>query len=146
MRRASAHALVADVHQPLLDDDAAHHVFRVLRIGDGASITVTDGAGSWRVCRAAGGNVRPDGDVVVEAGRHVPITVAFAVPKMDRPEWIVQKLTEVGVDRIVVLHEGQVVESGRHDELLAARGRYAGLWELQRREADEQAEATEVAE
>jgi ABC-type transport system involved in Fe-S cluster assembly fused permease/ATPase subunit len=46
--------------------------------------------------------------------------------------------TIVDADRIVVLHEGRVVESGRHEELLAARGRYAGLWELQRREATEQ--------
>jgi 16S rRNA (uracil1498-N3)-methyltransferase len=31
------------------------------------------------------------------------ITVAFAVVKGDRPEWAVQKLTELGVDRIVPL-------------------------------------------
>jgi ATP-binding cassette subfamily C protein len=31
-------------------------------------------------------------------------------------------------DRIVVLHDGRVVEEGRHDELVAAGGRYAALW------------------
>lgn len=31
-------------------------------------------------------------------------------------------------DRIVVLHDGRVVEQGRHDELVAAGGRYAALW------------------
>ena len=30
--------------------------------------------------------------------------MAFAIPKQDRPEWIVQKLTELGIDRIVPLH------------------------------------------
>lgn len=31
------------------------------------------------------------------------VTVAFAPTKGERPEWVVQKLTEVGVDRIVPL-------------------------------------------
>lgn len=34
-------------------------------------------------------------------------------------------------DRIVVLHEGRVVEQGDHDELMAAGGRYAELYALQ---------------
>ena len=34
-------------------------------------------------------------------------------------------------DRIHVLEEGRVVESGTHDELLEARGLYAALWRIQ---------------
>lgn len=34
-------------------------------------------------------------------------------------------------DRIVVLADGKVVESGTHDELMAEPGRYAELFELQ---------------
>lgn len=37
--------------------------------------------------------------------------------------------TVTGVDRIVVLDRGRVVETGRHDELLARDGRYRRLWE-----------------
>lgn len=33
-------------------------------------------------------------------------------------------------DRILVLEAGRVVETGSHDELVAAGGRYAGLWAL----------------
>ncbi|ESS05840.1 MAG: ABC-type multidrug transport system, ATPase and permease component [uncultured archaeon A07HB70] len=38
-------------------------------------------------------------------------------------------------DQIVVMEEGQVVESGTHDELLAGGGEYAGLWRAQADEA-----------
>jgi ATP-binding cassette subfamily B protein len=39
--------------------------------------------------------------------------------------------TVVDAHRIVVLHQGRVAESGTHEELLAAGGRYAEMWRLQ---------------
>lgn len=39
--------------------------------------------------------------------------------------------TVVHADRIVVLEQGQIVEEGSHNELLAKEGRYAHLWHLQ---------------
>lgn len=39
-----------------------------------------------------------------------------------------------GADRIFVLHHGEIVEQGTHDELLALRGRYFRLWLLQQRD------------
>jgi len=51
---------------------------------------------------------------------------------------IAHRLSTVAeADRIVVLEDGVVVETGAHDELLAAEGRYARLW--QRQQADEEA-------
>ena len=45
--------------------------------------------------------LEPVGPVEREARPAPPITVCFALVKGERPEWAVQKLTEVGVDRIV---------------------------------------------
>ncbi|MFK7830744.1 MAG: ABC transporter ATP-binding protein/permease [Congregibacter sp.] len=41
--------------------------------------------------------------------------------------------TIIDADRIVVLHEGRIVEQGSHDELLTLGGHYALLWEAQQR-------------
>ena len=101
LRRSAAHVVVADVAVPVLSDDAAHHVFRVLRVRDGEVVSVTDGRGGWRLCRAVSGAIEPVTEVVVEEPSPSPVTIGFAIPKQDRPEWIVQKLTEIGVDRIM---------------------------------------------
>ncbi len=45
---------------------------------------------------------------------------------------IAHRLTTVrGCDRIVTLEAGRIVETGTHDELIKAGGRYARLWRLQ---------------
>ena len=44
--------------------------------------------------------------------------------------------TIADADRIVVLENGIIVEEGRHDDLLAAAGRYASLWNRQSEEED----------
>jgi ATP-binding cassette subfamily B protein len=38
--------------------------------------------------------------------------------------------TARGADRIIVMHGGQVVESGTHDDLIALHGRYAAMWDV----------------
>jgi ATP-binding cassette subfamily B protein len=37
--------------------------------------------------------------------------------------------TARNADRIVVVEEGQLIEDGSHDELIAQGGRYAQLWD-----------------
>lgn len=116
--------LVADVDDPILDGPTEHHVRRVLRLRDGATVSVTDGVGRWRTCRLVGAGLNADGDVVAEPAALSPVTVGVAMPKGERSDWLVQKCTEVGVDRIILLTAARSVvrwddsRAGRHLERL----------------------------
>ncbi len=95
---------VADLEAPALDDDDRHHLARVLRVREGEVLRAGDGAGRWRPCRLGpGGVLEPSGEVVeVEAPSPV-LTIGIALTKGARPELAVQKLTELGIDRILPL-------------------------------------------
>jgi 16S rRNA (uracil1498-N3)-methyltransferase len=85
-----------------LTDEDARHLTRVLRLPPGADVTAGDGRGAWRHCRLrAGGELEPVGDIIEDRPPRPQITVAFALVKGDRPEQVVRRLTEIGVDRIV---------------------------------------------
>jgi 16S rRNA (uracil1498-N3)-methyltransferase len=103
-----AHLVVDDPSQLTLAKHDFHHVARVLRARPGELVTLTDGAGAWSVTE-----VPPQWDdasiplvmhtpVQVAAPRR-PLTIAVSLVKQDKPETVVQKLTEAGVDRIVFL-------------------------------------------
>jgi 16S rRNA (uracil1498-N3)-methyltransferase len=103
-RPAAAHVIVADLDAPALDSADRHHIESVLRLRSGEAVSVTDGRGGWRMCSwLAGGDLRTEGDVMRCVRLTPPVTVGMAPVKGDRPEWAVQKLTELGVDRIVML-------------------------------------------
>jgi ATP-binding cassette subfamily B protein len=54
--------------------------------------------------------------------------------------------TVVDADRIAVLDDGQVIEQGTHEALLAANGAYAALWTRQRRDSESSANPVEAAD
>jgi 16S rRNA (uracil1498-N3)-methyltransferase len=124
---------VADVSSPVLDDADAHHAARVLRLRDGEALTVGDGAGRWRRARWVGRGIEPDGDVATEAPPARPVAVGFALVKGSKPELVVQKLTELGVDRIVPFTAARSVvrwdpsRAERAQARLAATARQAGM-------------------
>ncbi|MFA5892015.1 MAG: RsmE family RNA methyltransferase [Actinomycetota bacterium] len=97
-----ARAVAGD--EVVIGGEDARHAARVLRIRPGEEITVADGAGSFvraRTVDVGPGAVRAE---VLER-RTVPrphprVTVFPAVCKHGKLEFVVQKLTELGVDRI----------------------------------------------
>ncbi len=93
-------AFVDDLESPELSADDRHHLSRVLRLRTGTAITLSDGTGRWRPGRFAD-RLDVEGDVAVSPQRSPALTVGFALVKGAKPELVVQKLTELGIDRIV---------------------------------------------
>ena len=103
LRDSVAHVFVDDLAAPTLSDDDQHHLARVLRVRDGESVSASNGRGGWRLCQWRDGRLDAASDVQHVAAPAPRIGVAFVPVKGDRPEWAVQKLTEIGVDDIIVL-------------------------------------------
>lgn len=89
-----------------LPEEAAHHLVRVLRLADGAEVEAFDAAGrrgTGRLVLEAGANPTVEIAEVAEAAPFPSLTVATAIPKGDRADYLVEKLAEVGVARWVPL-------------------------------------------
>mgnify|MGYP001826956768 CR=1 FL=1 len=86
-----------------LTDEQDHHLRRVLRAGDLAGVSYTDGQGSIGSGTLAAGGVRR-GDESLVPRPSPTLTVAVAPPRSsDRARFVVEKLAELGVDRLVWL-------------------------------------------
>lgn len=125
---------VRDLAAPRLDDADAHHVGRVLRVRPGAALTIADGDGAWCAATYEGGaQVGATGPVQHEPRPSPELTIAFALTKGDKPELVVQKLTELGADRIVAFAAARSVvqwdgaKAARHAERWAAVAREAAM-------------------
>ena len=103
LRDSVAHVFVDDLAAPTLSDDDQHHLARVLRVRDGESVSASNGRGGWRLCQWRDGGLLGESDVHHVAAPTPRLGVAFVPVKGDRPEWAVQKITEIGVDDIIVL-------------------------------------------
>jgi len=99
LRGSAAHVFVESLASPALSDEDDHHLRRVLRIRDSDVVTISDGHGHWVTARLTASGLQVDSEPT-EVGRPSPSVVVSAIPKGDRPEWIVQKCTEVGATAI----------------------------------------------
>lgn len=118
---------VESPERPELDKSSEHHLRKVLRARDDEEIVVTNGRGSWSLCRVKDAGLERVSDVHVDPA--TPLTTLYVTPlKGDRGEWAVAKATEVGVSRIVPLLSQHMVVKFKGDarEKVLARWRRIG--------------------
>jgi 16S rRNA (uracil1498-N3)-methyltransferase len=86
----------------------AHHLAHVMRARPGEQVTLFDGSGAEftaRIEQVARSTVELAVVSRHEIDRELPVqvTIGVALPKGDRQRWLVEKLTELGICRLVPL-------------------------------------------
>jgi 16S rRNA (uracil1498-N3)-methyltransferase len=136
----------------VLDESQAHHLRDVLRLKIGSNVELFDDAGlvgQAIVTRVESSGVSVRVDAIECSVTSRELTVASAVPKGDRADWMIEKLSELGVSRFIPLQtERSVVHptgSGKRDRWVriatesAKQSRRAGVMRI-----DELTRVTEV--
>ena len=104
LRRSAAHVFVQSLETLVLSTDDQHHLLKVLRVKSTDQITVSNGVGAWITATISkDGDVRATSELFVVEPPTWSLCVAFAPVKGEKPELIVQKLTELGIDEIIPL-------------------------------------------
>jgi 16S rRNA (uracil1498-N3)-methyltransferase len=123
---ATAHVFVERLDDRItLDGDDGHHLQRARRVRAGETVTAADGYGRWRVftvTAAEKGRVELQAltDLAHEPRLTPRLTVACSLTKGEKPELVVQKLTELGVDRILLVAAARSVVRWDDDKVGAA--------------------------
>ena len=92
----------------MLAGTEAHHALHVMRLSVGDEVTLFDGTGDEFAATIQATSRR---EITLEVGQQSPIdreagiriTMGIALPKGDRQKVLIEKLTEVGVQRVVPL-------------------------------------------
>ena len=124
-----------------LDRQESHHAFNVLRLRVGAEVIVFDGIGRYALAEISYSGkdsvrVRVD-EIRTEARRPIHITIATCIPKGKRWQMLVEKCTELGVDRLIPMLSGRSVVKGEGD---------AGRWKRWAGEAAKQSRRAFIPE
>jgi 16S rRNA (uracil1498-N3)-methyltransferase len=122
----------------------ARHLTRVLRVQPGQRFEISDNQRAWlaEVTEARGEHVVFRAIEPIESAPPAArITLCAALIKFDRFEWVVEKATELGVERILPF-EAARTEKGLFE---AARKRTA-RWERIARESSQQSRRTRLPE
>lgn len=98
----------------VLADRAARRLVEVLRLREGAEVSVFDGAGHERRARLVEAGRRRAvlalGDAIEAlAEPPVPVMLCCAFPRGDRGDWVIEKATELGAHAFTVLDSRRAV-------------------------------------
>jgi 16S rRNA (uracil1498-N3)-methyltransferase len=115
----------------VLEPEDAHHAIRSLRLRAGDEFTSSDGRGAVARCRVTRATrLLVEGEVEERTDEPPPrpaLAVLLAAPKGDRLAWGVQKLTEIGADRIVVVHTPRSVRRWEGERAARVADRLGGV-------------------
>jgi len=112
----------------VIEGEEARHLLRVLRLGPGDRIEIFDGQGRITPVEIKEGGrdravLEAVGDTREEPGASQPITLATAIPKGDRFDWLIEKTTEIGVTTLIPLITERSVVDPRASKLDRMRKR-----------------------
>jgi 16S rRNA (uracil1498-N3)-methyltransferase len=100
----------------------SHHLRDVLRMTPGAIVEVFDQTGArgrGRIASVTPGGVSVEIDEIIPACANRPrLTIAAAVPKAARADWMIEKLSELGVDALIPLSTRRSIVLPRGSEKL----------------------------
>lgn len=122
------HVFVESLDNMVVDQADLAHLSKSLRMRDGDPLTVSDGAGSWRPATfRLSGQLEAVGETVRVPERVNPTTVAFSLVKGQKPELVIQKLTELGIDQIVVLKAERSIVKWDESKVASAMQRWSRI-------------------
>ncbi len=115
------------VNTGILPESDSAHAIRVLRMREGDRLMAVDGRGNVMLCRIVEPHPKHTAVEIIETVSEAlswqqQITLAVAPTKhLDRMEWLVEKLTEVGVNRIIPIlcdrSERKEIKTGRLEKI-----------------------------
>lgn len=120
-----------DASTAVLRGDEAHHLVRVLRTRPGDAVSLADNTGvvyDARVTELHADEVT----LTLRSRREAPaprprLTVVHALPKARKLDDVVQRLSEVGVDRLVPVHSARSEVELRDEKADKALGRWRAV-------------------
>lgn len=97
-----------------LPPDVVHHIGTVLRQGPGYEMVLLDGGGMEYACEVTSID-KKYGTAIVRSKRRattelpIDVTLAYALPKGDKVEWVAQKATELGLHHLLLFESTRSV-------------------------------------